>query len=477
MTRLDRPIYPLIAAIAQLLGIWLLISGKFIYLQPSVSFIYYSIVIGPFLASAVFSYMKELRVPLTYLELFSIFIIVMEVWAFAIRGVLTILPLFLVSAILIFSDLVSSDRKWIARSAIFLSSLTVLVVISSVIRFFHSYPPFPMTVLSIYNDGQPQGVPLLFSDAMVIFSGDYIVTMSIQFTFILALAAALLAENFIMIYGILKDYGDGIRSSVTGLIVFIFGCQCESIISAVPVLSAILVSLLLFPLIGLGLFLLILSYLFLRAMRRDPGRRLSMLADRFYLKKTAVYMGIVLIGEVMISSIGIVYGLEHTIFYFYGLNLAIMATSYALFTGFLIQSTKESGGLYPLFLVAAGMVVMVIWLVPVFEAAAYSDYAYYGLMSVSSFAGGTIIGMGASRYGPTERNLILEMISMMFTLIGVFILYYTDIFQSRLWNGFTLVSQLEFSVFLIMVSLPFLWFYNYLSIERKCEYIGRKAQI
>lgn len=474
MIKLNKSAYVIIAAAAQLFGIWTLISGKYIYVQPSVALMFYSIFAGPFILSAVFSYVKKLRVPATYMELFSVFIIVIELWTFSVRGIFTVLPLFLISAILLFMDVVESSRIWISRASIFLSALTVLVIISTVIRFFNSYPPFPMTVLSIYNDGQPAGVPLIFSNAMVIFSGNFIITMSIQFTVILLIASALLAENFIMIYGILKNYGEGIRSSISGIIVFVLGCQCESIISAVPVLSAILVSVLLLPLIVVGAFLLILSYLLLRLMKRGPSGRLSKMADRFYVRSTAIFMGILMIIEIIVSSIGVYYGLEHTIFYFYGLNLAIMATSYVLVSGVLIGGSKETRSLYPLLLIVTGMAIMVMWLLPIFETAAYSDPAYFGLMTVTSFAGGGLTGAGASRYGKIQRNIILEMISMMFTLIGVFILYFTDIFQSRLWSGFSLTSQLEFSVILILLSLPFLWFYNYLSIERKCEYVGRQ---
>ncbi len=465
-----KSFYPLISEISLILGIWLSLKGNILYVQAGLMPYFLVVFIVPNTIAVPLAFINKFQVATTYLLLVSIVFALLAAWAFALSAEFSILPLYLIPILASFYYITKNDRLWVSRASIFIASFLILALVSTLLRFIVSNAPFPFTVTSINNDELPQGIPLLFQDALVMITNEYVLTVSIQFLFVILLAASLLSENFILIYTNLRKYAGGIRSSITGSLAFVLGCQCETIIYTVPVFSAILVSLILIPLMAAGIVLLILSNIFLRGLSRMRGNRMQKIADSFNSRKTAITTGIGMLILILVSTLGVLFSWELDIFYFYGLNFLVFAASYVLVSGLFRKEVIQGKARFTAISeIVLSMGIMIAWLIPYMEAIAYQNYAVFGIMELSSFAGGSMLALGNREMNKIQKNLVLEMVSMMFTLAGVFVLYYTDLFQPTLWYGFTIPDQLLFAVLLIMISLPFLWFFNYASIEMKCN--------
>ena len=463
--------YPLIAAASLFTGFWISYSAGSLYVQQGLMPEFIAVFGLPIVVAAVLSLMDAARAARTYLMILSSIFSLLFLIAFAHSGQYTVIGLYAIPVVLCIYYVIETDPAWAQRAGVFLSSFLILAYLTTILRIGSGSSPFPVTTISINNDEVPQGIPLLFQDSLVVITPTYIFTISVQFLFLLGAEAALLSENFMLIYRNLKLYaGEAGTSTATGVLVLVLGCQCETLIGSIPVLSAVVVSLILLPLSAAGIILLVFSNIFLRGFQRDGGARMMEFADSFRNRRTAVLSGLVMVLFLFVSTIGAFLSWELDIFYFYGLNFAIYVTTYLLIAGLFSERPGTHSRIsLAASAVAASMGLMLIWLIPIVQVHAYSSPEVFGVMEISSFAGGFMLAFGASRAGGVYRNLILEMVAMMFTLIGAVILYYTDIFQSGIWMGFPFQDQLLFAVTLTIVSLPFLWFFNYVSIERKCS--------
>ena len=463
--------YPIIGAASLFTGFWISYSAGSLYVQQGLMPEFMAVFGLPIVVAALLSLMDVARAARIYLMILSSLFSLLFLIAFVRSGQYTVIGLYAIPVVLCIYYVIEIDPAWGQRAAVFLLSFLILAYLTTILRIGSGSSPFPITAISINNDEVPQGIPLLFQDSLVVITPAYILTVSVQFLLLLGAEAALLSENFMLIYRNLKLYaGEAGPSTATSLLVLVLGCQCETIIGSIPVLSAVIVSLVLLPLSAAGIILLIFSNIFLRGFQRDGGVKMMEFADSFRNRRTAVLSGLAMVFLLFVSTAGAFLSWELDIFYFYGLNFAIYVITYLLIAGLFSEGPgTHSQRSLAASAVVASMALMVIWLVPIMQVHAYSSPEVFGAMEISSFAGGFMLAFGASRAGGVYRNIVLEMVAMMFTLTGAVILYYTDIFQSGLWMGFPFQDQLLFAVTLTIVSLPFLWFFNYVSIERKCS--------
>ena len=463
--------YPMIAAASLFTGFWISYSTGSLYVQQGLMPEFMGVFGLPIVIAALLALMDTARAARTYLmilsSIFSLFFLI----AFVRSGQYTVIGLYAIPVVLCIYYVIEADPAWMQRAAVFLSSFLILAYLTTILRVGNGISPFPITAISINNDEVPQGIPLLFQDSLVVISRTYILTISLQFLILLGAEAALLSENFMLIYRNLKLHAGWAGSSTaTSVLVLVLGCQCETLIGSIPVLSAVIVSLVLLPLSAAGIVLLVFSNIFLRGFQRNGGVKMMELADSFHNRRTAVLSGLAMVVILSVSTIGAFLSWELDIFYFYGLNFAIYVVTYLLIAGLFSERPRtQSQKSLAASAVAASMGLMMIWLIPIMQVHAFSSPEVFGAMEISSFVAGFMLAFGTSRADGVYRNLILEMVAMMFTLIGAVILYYTDIFQSAIWAGFPFQDQLLFAVILTIVSLPFLWFFNYASIERKCS--------
>jgi hypothetical protein len=90
--------------------------------------------------------------------------------------------------------------------------------------------------------------------------------------------------------------------------------------------------------------------------------------------------------------------------------------------------------------------------------AAFHSPAIFGVMTISGFAGGVLLGTAYSMLDRNDRYVFNEYITVVFSLLPLTIFYITDRLQRAIWPSFTLSGQTEFSIIAWLVMLPIMWY-------------------
>ena len=131
----------------------------------------------------------------------------------------------------------------------------------------------------------------------------------------------------------------------------------------------------------------------------------------------------------------------------------------------LLISTLGSGRrvTHPILWIALSTILFLIWYEPGLVTLATQIPGYFALMNISSIGSGVLIAFPIMAYKSKERIVILEYVTMMFSMSGIVLLYATS-FNILVWNAFTLASQFYLSIILIIVTLPIMWYITNLSL-------------
>jgi hypothetical protein len=337
-----------------------------------------------------------------------------------------------------------------------------MIFVSSLVRL---YPGIPSHILmfSIYSDEQPAGVPLLFYDGIVIQSPALVLTISLPTMIIYPIISIAIAQNYLWI---LRTYStrEGRFTSAFAGAGAILGCQCESITAVMPSLAALLISIIVIPLLAESLVLVLLTTLTMFLLiKRKPGfiriHRSGKKRGIFF--RTAGYIFIVAVP--FIEIYGLIAGFIHNEAFFFGINF-LMFFEGAL-AAVLMISTLGSGKrvAQPLLWIALSTLLFLIWFIPGLVTLATENPGYFVLMNISSIGSGVLIAFPFISYASKERIVLLEYLTMMFSMSGLVLLYATS-FNILVWNAFTLASQFYFSILLIIVTLPIMWYITNLSL-------------
>ncbi|MCL4451703.1 MAG: hypothetical protein M1327_03640 [Candidatus Thermoplasmatota archaeon] len=336
-----------------------------------------------------------------------------------------------------------------------------MIVVSSLIRM-DSGVPSHILMFSIYSDEQPAGVPLLFYDGIVIQSPALVLTISLPTMLIYPLISIAIAENYLWIF---RSYSGGGRlSSALSGAGAVLGCQCESITAVMPSLAALLISIIVIPLLVESLVLVLLTTLtlfLLLSHRRGFIRLHDPAAKRGMILRAMSYVFILSIP--FIEIYGLIIGLVHDETFFFGINF-LMFIEGAIVGTYLI-SILQSGkpGRHSLIWILLSTFLLLIWYIPSLVMLATEVPAYYVLMNLSSLGAGLLIATPFSAYTIREKIVLLEYITMMFSMSGIVLLYATS-FNILVWSAFTLASQFYLSIILTIMSLPIMWYITNLSL-------------
>ncbi len=336
-----------------------------------------------------------------------------------------------------------------------------MIVVSSLIRM-DSGVPSHILMFSIYSDEQPAGVPLLFYDGIVIQAPALVLTISLPTMLIYPLISIAIAENYLWIF---RSYSGGGRlgSAFSGAGA-VLGCQCESITAVMPSLAALLISIIVIPLLVESLVLVLLTTLTLfLLLNRGRGfiRVHDPAAKRRMTLRAITYVFILSIP--FIEIYGLIMGLIHDETFFFGINF-LMFIDGALIGTYLISilgSAKATR--HSLIWILLSTFLLLIWYFPSLVMLATDVSVYYILMNLSSLAAGLLIAIPFSTYRIRERIVLLEYITMMFSMSGIVLLYATS-FNILVWSAFTLASQFYLSIILVIISLPIMWYITNLSL-------------
>jgi hypothetical protein len=337
-----------------------------------------------------------------------------------------------------------------------------MIFVSSLVRFDSGIPSH-ILLFSIYSDESPAGVPLLFYDGIVIQSPALVLTISLPTLIIYPIISIAIAQNYLWILRTYSTRGGRFTSAFAGAGA-ILGCQCESITAVMPSLAALLISIIVIPLLAESLVLVLLTTLtlFLLTKKKKGFIRIYDTTKKggiFF--RSASYVFIVVLP--FIEIYGLIAGLIHSEIFFFGINFLMFVEGSLV--AVLVLTTLESGKRvdHPLLWVALSTLLFLIWFSPGLVTLATKIPGYFALMNISSIISGILIAFSFIAYKNKERIVLLEYVTMMFSMSGLVLLYSTS-FNIKIWNAFTLASQFYFSIILIIVSLPIMWYITNLSL-------------
>ena len=332
------------------------------------------------------------------------------------------------------------ERGDLAVGSASVGLLLLLLALSTSLRFIHLGTLQSTGYLySIYNDASPAGVPFTYAYGLVFVLGPFSLTISPITAFLFPLVAYLTSANTFLIINTFRTRG---VTSVTAIVVTSIACQCENTIGIVSgTVSSLALSILPY-FIFISAALLMLTNIYLhrpRKMRIPEVNKLSMLL--LFISILAV--------EFAIIYTGMIY------------NLAVFGFSsfLTLFSGFLLGQLLKINWRIPVYIVILPFVVQTVMFAPSFIREALTSPTVFELYTIAGMIAGLLISLSFRNRNVLSKITIFEFVFSMETMIAA-VLLFLSIFSVSIFTGYSEIAVVDFSVFILIVSLPLMWFSN-----------------
>lgn len=325
--------------------------------------------------------------------------------------------------------------------------------------------------LSIFHE-----IPYIFYGGAVAISEDFTLTLSPQMFIIFFLISYVLMDNYHLILrsrlSAVKGTSGGSEtfSGVLAGAVSSVGCQCETITAALPSVASLFLASIVTPLVLVSVILLLLTNALIRMNYLVNGRkifsRLTGIKSTYrslFLSASAASLVLVL------STIGIAYGLQKNLLFIGPVNLATFATFFAFFVSLFSRLRWTGMGIrMPLSLSVTIFTVstlfMFTWIYPPVTSSLVVNPGIYNAVSSLSIVGGFLYAILFMSLSREWRIVLLELLSMMVTMFALAIFFLSLYDQYVIWPTFSLYQQLYFSIILWVASLPVMWVFTNISI-------------
>ncbi len=366
------------------------------------------------------------------------------------------------------------DRKLFYKGSAFILILLIMLLVSKFFVISVPVAPTKIVVDSIYADFPVSKVPYFFYYGIIMRVNYIYFTMGIQSIILYVILAALLTENYFLIFSIVsinnktsrkksnrkKQLNAMVTPAISGGISAL-SCQCEGLTAILPTVAAVAATAISTGLLSESILLLLfsnfmLTVFFTRRSRIKLVSSIKNLRNSNYFPLLAIFF--VMLIPVM-EVIGIFYHLELTsLIFFYGVNILMFIS------GIFLMYAITKLGMKPFiktFKVKAALatiasIMMFIWFVPYIAYFAYVNYYYYFLMNITGIISGLITYLVYFNLYKFKAAYI-EFNSMMFSMTALVFFYITIIPLYDLFPFFGIKQQLYFSSILWAVSLPFMW--------------------
>lgn len=339
---------------------------------------------------------------------------------------------------------------------------TFMITVSSLVRLDPGIPSHVL-MFSIYSDEEPAGVPILFYDGIVLQSPSLVYTISIPTILVYPLLSLAIAENYLWIVRMYSGKSGRFYSAMSGAGA-VLGCQCESITAVMPSIAALLISIIVIPLLVESIVLVSLTSLTLFLLINRHRSYISANFGKTNGHTSSRMLPLLFIIAVPFAEIyGVTLGLVKNEAFFFGINFLMFVEGAIIL--FLMLSTfggNERRG-RSLLWIGISTILFLLWFVPALVTLAADNAGFFILMNVSSLVSGALIGAAFVPLKNNARTVLLEYVSMMFSMTGIVLLYASS-FNILIWNAFTLASQFYLAVILILVTLPIMWYITNLSL-------------
>ncbi|MCL4333954.1 MAG: hypothetical protein M1290_00955 [Candidatus Thermoplasmatota archaeon] len=294
-------------------------------------------------------------------------------------------------------------------------------------------------LFSIYNNSSPAGVPFTYAYGIVAGLRGVTLTLSPLTAVFFPLIAYLTADNTMLI---VKGSATGRTVSATGAVVAALACQCENTIGILSgTVSSLALSILpFFIFLSAGLLIATNVYLHNPIKMKLPRIKTWVVVTAFL---------IILAIEFLIVSTGLVYDLA----------LFGLVSFLSIISGFLLGMVIPLKRSIPVYSVIFAFAIQAVMFWPHLISAALVTPSVFEAYNISGLVAGIILSLSFRNRSAMTKVGLVELIFSMETMITAIFLYIT-LFSLSLFNGFTEIAVIDFSVFILLLSLPLMWFSN-----------------
>ncbi len=331
--------------------------------------------------------------------------------------------------------------------------LLVLLILSTSLRFFHlaSFQQGTGYAFSIYDDTKSVGIPLTYAYGIVIALGPVSLTISPVTAILFPLIAYLTADNTFLILDSFRP--DGV-SSISGIVVTSIACQCENTIGIISSTASSLALSILPYFIFLSVILLSVTNIYLRR----PWKMKALRVNRFSI--LALLLSILTVEFIIVYS-GMIYDLA-----VFGFNSFL-----TLLSGFLLGEMLRFKRKFPIHLLILAFAIQTVLFSPQLIRYALVSPLFFETYSAIGMAAGFLISISFSKRDKISRLGMFEFVFSMETMIAAVLLYLT-IFSSTIYSGFPEIAVINFSVLILLLSLPAMWFSNIYLLSARASATG-----
>jgi hypothetical protein len=379
-------------------------------------------------------------------------------------------------SVMMLRSVAGNSRDVTQRAIIFVFVTTIMFIIGDSMRFVIDPPTFAVAFGSIYDDENPLGVPLLFSNGIVIYGRYLVMTVSLPIIILFTGLAAVLSENYSLIFSFSNKYksehvGKSLNSALT-----VLSCQCEGLTASFPSIVVTLLFSAIIPLIALSIFFVAMTNIFLylffvRGKYVKSLERIWGFTGSKYLLPVSIVM---MISILVYNQVVVFFGIYQNLSIISSLIISMFIFGILFYTILerVLQFKFSIRKSYVYLLIALSTVFMIMWYIPVLTYLLVSNVDYFIIMSLTSFIGGLLSGFAFHLLGNRGKRFYFQYIPMMYSTLAIVVFYISAIFLRLVYLPFGMTQQLEFSLILWGVSLPFIWLgtnmaLNLESIERK----------
>ncbi|MGC8645428.1 MAG: hypothetical protein ACP5UO_04070 [Thermoplasmata archaeon] len=343
---------------------------------------------------------------------------------------------FLAAIIAIRYSLAESSKEDFAISSTAFSILMLLLFLSTSLRILPTGREV-LYIFSIYDNIPPAGVPITYAMGIVISIGRVTLTISPITSILFSLVAYLAAANTFLVIRTAPHNSSMVSAAVTAL-----ACQCENTIGILSATASYLV-LAVLPYISLfSVAMLIATNRFLHNPRHMRGFRFTPGSSLFlFLALMAV--------ESFLTFSGLILNL-----WVFGLSSLV-----TIFSGFFLGQIIPFRRKAPLASLVAAFAIQILLLFPQPIVMALSSPIFFEMYATLGIISGLLISMAMRNRIQVARTGIIELVFSMEAMISVAFLY-LSLNSIPLFPGFTDLAVLFFSLFLLLISVPVMWFSN-----------------
>ncbi|MGC8561943.1 MAG: hypothetical protein ACP5NO_01915 [Thermoplasmata archaeon] len=294
-------------------------------------------------------------------------------------------------------------------------------------------------VFSIYDNSSPLGIPFTYAFGIVIGLKGVTLSFSPLTAVFFPIISYLTADNTMLI---LKGSTSGSTASATGAVVAALACQCENTIGVLSgTVSSLALSILpFFIFLSAGLLIVTNIYLHNPIKMNFPKFRPWLVVSLFV---------IILAVEFSIVSTGLVY------------NLALFGfvSFLSIISGFLLGFAIPVKRNLPIYSVVVAFIIQAIMFWPHLIDEALTVPYIFEAYNFAGLIAGLILSLSFKNRRTITKVGLIELIFSMETMITAVFLYIT-LFSISIFTGFSEIAVIDFSVFILILSLPIMWFSN-----------------